>query len=407
MKDKAKSYSLLLIALLALITAGAVSVPRFLAFGPGITGVLFLALYPWAFGQRPRFSKPVFIIVAAVTGLALVSCLWAIDPGDALGRALRMALVVVSGAFLVNLSLLLDVARVRPYLWLLPAAVMAIAVLVFVELECGAPLHRLVRGMAAGEFVPPAKFNRAMVTMALCFFPAMAILRRYVSMKIMAGLIVALVFPALLVTESQSAQLALFFGTVFLAVFPYKRKAAWCVLFGGIVILILSAPFVSTWLFRNFAMDVQSVPLLGQGGAYAGNRLEIWDYVSRYALQKPFLGFGIEAAREITDFDSHEIFQEGKSILHPHNFVLQLWLEFGVIGALCSAGLIGYLLNLMRTKLSPAQCRIALPTLIAVLSVASTGYGMWQGWWLGLLFLSASFCILAIRLEADLAKTVA
>ena len=394
-------------AVLALVTAGAVSVPRFLAFGPGIAGVLFFAFYSWAFGQRPRFSKPVFIIVAATAGLALASCLWAIDPGDALGRALRMALVIASGAFLVNLFLMIEVSRLRPYLWFFPAAVMAIAVLVFIELEFGAPLHRLVRGMAAGAFVPPAKFNRAMVTMALSFFPAMAILRHYVSKKIMAGLMAVFVFPALLVTESQSAQLALFFGTVFLVAFPYRRRAAWYGLFGIIVILMLVAPFASTWVFQRFAMDVQSVPLLGQGGAYAGNRLEIWDYVSRYALQKPLLGFGIEAAREITDFDSHEIFQEGKSILHPHNFVLQLWLEFGVIGALCGAGLIGYLLNLMRTKLSPAQCRIALPTLIAVLSVASTGYGMWQGWWLGLLFLSASFCILAIRLEAELAKTVA
>ena len=406
-KDGRRLYPLLFVLLLALIPVSAVSIPRFIAYGPGITGVLFFALYMRYTGHKLQFSKPVFAIVAGAVFLALASCLWAIDPGDALHRTGRMALVLLGGAFLVSLVQAFDLDRLKPHLWMIPASVMAAAALIVVELKWGAPLHNLARGLPVGAHVKTAEFNRAAVTVALCLFPAAVILRRRVSKKVFAILVSALVLPALLITESQSSQLAVMLGLIFMLAFPYKSKVAWHVLAGAIFILVLAAPMLSIWSFNHFAAGLQAMPVIGRGGGFAGNRLEIWDYVSRYALQKPLLGYGIEAAREITDFDSHQIFQKGTSILHPHNFALQLWLEFGVIGALCGAALISYLLHAMRVSLSVAQGRIALPTLIAALSVASTGYGMWQGWWLGLLFLSASFCILAIRLEPDASKTVA
>ena len=78
------------------------------------------------------------------------------------------------------------------------------------------------------------------------------------------------------------------------------------------------------WAFNNISAQVEAVPILGSGGGYAGARMEIWDYVSRYALQNPLYGFGVEATRQVPSFGSTESYQEGQTILHPHNFVLQL-----------------------------------------------------------------------------------
>lgn len=407
MKDRKNIYYFLFVLFLALLPVSTVSVPRFIAFGPGIAGLLFFVLHKRFTGKNLQFSKPAFLIIGGIALLALASCLWAIDPGDALHRAGRMILVLLGGAFLISVAQGADLPRLKPYLWMIPVSVMTAATLIVIELKCGAPLYNLARGMPVGSYVRIAEFNRAAVTVALCLFPALAILRHYLAGKIFSALAIASFIPVFLVSDSQSAQLALALGLVFMAAFPYRITMAWYMLTGIILILMLAAPFLSIWIFNHFAADLQAMPVIGHGGAFAGNRLEIWDYVSRYALQKPLLGYGIEAAREINDFDSRQIFQKGTSILHPHNFVLQLWLEFGIVGALCGAALVGYLLHVMRVSLTVAQNRIVLPALIACLSVASTGYGMWQGWWLGLLFLSAAFCILAIRLEAERSKAMA
>ena len=49
-------------------------------------------------------------------------------------------------------------------------------------------------------------------------------------------------------------------------------------------------------------------------------------------------------------------------------------------------------------KLAAPQARVAVSTLSAVLVVASTGYGLWQGWWLGLLFTVCAYTLIVIRL---------
>jgi O-antigen ligase len=118
-------------------------------------------------------------------------------------------------------------------------------------------------------------------------------------------------------------------------------------------------------------------------------RLEIWDFISRRALQSPFIGHGTEATKSIT-FDTAQLYQPGKTILHPHNFALQLWIEFGAFGAALGAAFLGDILSRIYKFDLPLR-RFSLALLMASLSVASTGYGLWQGWWLGVFCLLIAF----------------
>ncbi|MEZ5918889.1 MAG: O-antigen ligase family protein [Alphaproteobacteria bacterium] len=117
------------------------------------------------------------------------------------------------------------------------------------------------------------------------------------------------------------------------------------------------------------------------------------------ALEQPLHGFGIEATRALTDFDTRQLYSPTKGVLHPHNFTLQLWIEFGLPGVLLAGAFIGFILRKIGT-LPGHAARVALATFIATLCVASTGYGLWQGWWLGSFAALAAFTVIAGKMGA-------
>jgi O-antigen ligase len=69
-------------------------------------------------------------------------------------------------------------------------------------------------------------------------------------------------------------------------------------------------------------------------------------------------------------------------VLHPHNGALQIWYEFGVVGALFAAAIWGAIVHRIANLPHNARaiCFAALTT-IAVVSYIS--HGLWQSWWLG------------------------
>ncbi len=330
-----------------------------------------------------------------------VSIAWAIAPEEGLQRIVRLLGLSVAGCALLALAYTARREQIAACYWLFPLGLGLAAALAAVELLFHAPLYRLAGGTGADGKVYLGIFNRGVVAITLCFFPVFPLLVTVGERSALTVSVVALVACMLLLTESQSAQLAMLVGLLTYFLFPYRSKTAWFALAGATVLLILGAPFLAAWAFEPFAESLDALPFLGAGGGFAGARMEIWDYVARYALRSPFLGYGLEAARAIDDFDSDELFRSGHSTLHPHNFALQLWLEFGLLGAVAGAAFCSYLLYLMFTKLTPGQRRAALPAFMASLSLAATGYGMWQSWWLGLLFLVAAFVVLTTKLMEE------
>ncbi len=135
--------------------------------------------------------------------------------------------------------------------------------------------------------------------------------------------------------------------------------------------------------------------------AYAGHRLEIWDYVSRYALQEPIHGYGIEMVRATLDFDSKRQFLDENNVLHPHNFAIQLWAEFGIIGIFTAMALVYAFFTSIEKNFSIPQQKVILPTVMATLIPASVAYGLWQGQWIGLMFHVAAVTLMATTLAHE------
>jgi len=70
--------------------------------------------------------------------------------------------------------------------------------------------------------------------------------------------------------------------------------------------------------------------------------------------------------------------------LHPHNVVLQIWLELGIAGAIFLATLLFFLIkSIFGENLTKRDRFAGIGILVTIFSINLISYGAWQNWWLG------------------------
>lgn len=374
--------------------------PRALSFLPGLAGLAFYAL-DWKQGrQRPPLPRALLFACGGLLVLGAASAGWAPDPARVLERSVKTALVILPCCLLFTRFSFLKQEIVREYGWIIPAAIAAVAFIIAEEMLLRMPLYHIVKDTVSGHLVRPHELNRTAIALSLCLIPAAWMAW---NAKGRHWLLAGMMIPMLVIflkTESQSVQVALLIGVFFTAAFPYRSRFAWGLLGGILCGGIAFAPWLATGGFALLLEKGGQLPVFGGiRGANIGARLEIWDFVSRYALQNPLVGSGMDATRGITSFDTAQLFHHAPTVLHPHNFALQFWIEFGVIGA--AAGIVITIWLLSRIyRMELRGQRIALPVFIACFATAAFTFGMWQGWWIGLLFLTAALSNIAIKEKA-------
>lgn len=388
-----KSHGFIIAVALSLSTVIACFAPRFLGLLPAILGVIGFLSYRPAFGNWPALSRSVLGWLFGVVALMGLSTLWSIDQEIASERAIKVAILFLGGALLLNLN----IERLKdPFQKYFPLILGLASLILAFELFTEGFIYKLVN-----PWPDPSKmyrgglnmsnYNRAAVFVTLCIWPALAILRSDRSKQLIPWVLGALMLLIVFKTESQSAQLAFLAGALVYWLFPLRQSWIWY----GIITVILAVMWAIPWVMPFFYdyFPAKIVNLSWFRTSYAPERLEVWDFISRRVQENPLYGFGVEATRATTDFDTDRLFYEAPTVLHPHNFMLQFWIEFGALGI---AFLTAFLTKLiLYFKALPTQVgRLYLATFASVLSTASTGYGLWQGWWLGSLFLIAMFCMI-------------
>lgn len=116
---------------------------------------------------------------------------------------------------------------------------------------------------------------------------------------------------------------------------------------------------------------------------------QIWRFAADRAAERPFLGWGFNSSRMLPG--GHQLMAENAELLplHPHNAVLQVWLELGVPGLLLLCFV------LWRTYMPPGwqdftrrELLTRTLTVSAVFIAASATFGIWQSWWLSAIALA-------------------
>ncbi len=384
------------IGALCVLAVFCILMPRALNVLPALVAVIALVLWRRSGGKWADLKHPAFLWAGALLALMFATALWSVDAAGSLERAVKMLPIFLGGAALVSLSRLTGGTYFRAWF---PFAVLAALTICVIELYAGSPFYHLVHERPGAAYAGNLFYlNRSVALAVLMLAPALTCVRLLPwprGHKIAMALALALGTAAMLYkTDSQSAQLAFFFAAPLYFFFPVRIKAAWIMLAVVLATGIFAAPYAAQAMFTTLPAFVQEGSFLQRG--YVLNRLEIWDFVARRAMEQPFFGHGIEAARAIKDFDSAQLYEPSREIMHPHNFVLQIWLEMGALGALYAALFFATILRRLK-NFEPLQARTALAVLFGAISVASTGYGLWQGMWIGAYGMLCAFCILAAR----------
>jgi len=72
--------------------------------------------------------------------------------------------------------------------------------------------------------------------------------------------------------------------------------------------------------------------------------------------------------------------------LHPHNAMIQIWLELGLVGV-ALVGAIYFLIvaSIPESRTERAGPAMLIATTACAFTVAELEFGIWQGWWMATL----------------------
>lgn len=386
-------YEKIFAALLCTVPLVGALMPKAMTVVPIVIALVGLVAFRALTGRWPSLYKPAFAWMGALSVLMFASCLWSVDPAESLERALKTAPILLGGALLFSLANASNGDYFRRWF---PLAVVAAGAVCVIELYSGAPFYHLVHErMPIDPYLGENLFflNRASALMVL-LIPLAACCVRFsdVPKNILYTLLGVILAAVLYKTNSQSAQLACIAALPFYLFFPANRRKALIALAVALALTIVAAPWIAQFMFQVVPSYAEGNDFLRRG--YALNRLEIWDFIARRALESPLYGHGADATKVIKNFDSAMIYEPSRTIPHPHNFALQLWIEFGALGAVFGAAFLAFLLRGI-TGFEPGAARAVLAVMIGSISIAATGYGLWQGTWVGAFGALAAISVLA------------
>ncbi len=123
------------------------------------------------------------------------------------------------------------------------------------------------------------------------------------------------------------------------------------------------------------------------------HRRIIWSFSKEKILERPLFGHGIFSSRDIGD--QYKILNNDDKILsaiplHPHNSILQLWLELGVIGIIFFYFFLYKIMNKIYQikKKNRLYAAFSLVSLFQILLIGQFSYGFWQTWWISIIFIN-------------------
>ncbi len=368
-------------------------------------GVLVLAVI------RDRAIPLLPGLVALFFGLlavwSLVTWFWSIDPNETLKTGISLAATLFGGVVLFAAGARLRGREKEIFQnGMIFGGAVGFSLIAF-EFATNAWLSRFLYGLVGkGHFLVQGSYtpvmNPGMSATALFFWPwALAVWSRFRGRA--GGLSIAAAFGLIFLSDSDSVIFGFAAGA---AVFALSLALPrWMPLVMSVVIAVgvLTAPVIPG-LFPNPLQTENNLSWLSNSGLH---RLFIWQNTVGHIKEKPFLGGGFDTARALYGTEDRKIIQFARKIgdvpyranyepipLHPHNGVLQVWLELGAVGALI---LLGILLAVVRAigrfaddKLNRAA---ALGALTVWLAIASISFGAWQSWWLASMLLGGAFMV--------------
>jgi O-antigen ligase len=330
------------------------------------------------------------VVLAAWT---VISAFW--SPLNDPSKALRTVALGVPGlVFLAWLRLTMPASR-HLHRALIAAVIIAIIILLFEGLS-SAVLMRTLRGEdAASAAVNLERVGRGVVLFSILLWPAGIALA---SRRPIAGAVLLVAgASAVVILPMNAALVGLILGTATLIAVRIAPRTALAALAIAFCLYAAFAPRLSSQIVTIPALQARQIELPTPWA----HRIGIWSFAADQAAAVAPLGAGFDAARAIgAREDVIEAlrpqfgYAPAAMPLHPHNAVLQVWLELGVVGVI-GLGLVfvGLVRGLWRWSASPWRRAAATAALVTALPPFVLNFGIWQAWWLAALWLAVALTV--------------
>ena len=378
----------------------AVIAPRSLAIVLPLT-----ALAASAGAWRKSILRPPPVWPTAIVILILcwgaASALWSVDPRLTWSAWPQVAGLAACGLALLAVSRNLDDETRNPIGLALALGVLIALALLLIEWASARLFERSVGEMLYGQFSRRTfytyVFNRATATLALMVWPAAFAVHRRFGWRWATALVVA----TLLVVsrfDSMASIVGLCAGLGAWLILSWPPRAIAIGAAAVLAIAVALSPLVIPGTPPEPRAPVEApppdLPPL-EGSVSVTHRIKIWQFVAEAIAQRPIAGWGLNGSRELPGASTEIAPGANRLPLHPHNAFLQIWVELGAIGAALVATLGGMALGgaLMLRPPAAGEARFARAAALALIVsgalVAGVAFGIWQAWWMAVLWLAA------------------
>jgi len=395
-------------AAVGLLPVVAIAVPRGLVLLLVATSLLALpALFrredpPWLACLRLIAGRDPSLLFWLVLGAAwaLIACLWAPTIWGAFALWIRLAAMSLCGLVLLAVTDRLDPPRRERFgSALILGAAVALVLGHVVWLSFWLPAVRQGFKLPYDHLF---ELNRGVALLAVLAWPALLVLWRR-GQLVGAGVLAFAYLHLLVRTESASAKAAAVAAFAALIAVMVLPRIVPLVVAGVLATLTLLLP----WAFSQLPPVEELVQSFPQLFPSAQHRLYIWQFAVERIGEHPWLGWGLDASRNLPGGKVRPPVGMEMMPLHPHNNLLQIRLELGLTGAAIMAALLARGWSLAARQPDRAAAAVHAAMLSGYLVVGLFGYGMWQSWWIAAAWLSWAVgpALLPDRPVADAAAT--
>jgi exopolysaccharide production protein ExoQ len=364
-----------------------------LAIAPlfAIAAVAILALDRGALKGALWPLAPFAVIALGLAAWATVSALWSVIPLHSFLEGLRLILEFAGGWVLLAAAGTIAPSERRIVTLCAAAGLVAATAFGLHEALTGSAITRAELNL---PFVPLTRFDRSATTLALALWPVLAACD---GRRIYAGIALALcVAAAVWLFASTTALLAVLAGLAVLALSWRWARGTAVALAACLLLFAAAAPFAVPSYGTTVALHHEA-PWLKWSGLH---RLLIWRFTSDRIMERPLLGWGMDASRAIPGgeqrfadlFPNDDLPGDATALpLHPHDAALEWEVELGVPGTVLALGLVLWgIWRIAAADISRLARASALAWVAAALVIGLLAYGIWQAWWVSTLFLTAS-----------------
>jgi len=352
----------------------------------------------------PTSNRLLIVLLALFIGWAALSNIWTINPERGIKTAIRLALVGVSLIFLLDAATRLSHAKRQTFgRWLVAGTIVGLA-LTGSFIGFSSTLAEWF-GFSIRTGHELDRLNRTAGVIAILVWPVALVIAQLYG-RYAAAAVIALSALALFLLAPSTPLVAFAVGFCAFGAAWVSQHWSKRLLFVGFATAVIIIPFFD--LLVPVINDLLIANVSGPNSEV--HRFVIWEFASQRIFEHPILGWGLEAARAVPGgHDQIFLFQFGDNPttgqampLHPHNALVQIWLELGLVGLLLIGALFSMIVvsipESMRNRAGPATM---IATTACAFTIAELGFGIWQGWWMATLGLTAVIVVAAVPMGSD------